>query len=137
MMNENISQNDFTPWKFFGPFLIGGFSLNFEWQQVPSRFHVFKLILIVLFSGWSQFFLRYSVHQISFPGLWRPFQRHTIDIMATFMLCSFFSTLAIYIYLSYFIFTLRSPGTVKSMTSPFLEVNSLGLVMWSGRVIRL
>ena len=84
--------------------------------EYPGLYSVFKLILIMQWSGWSRFFLWFSISQVFFPRFRRPFQEHPIIIGIPHPhLPKFSGKIHVHINLfPFFIFTLLLAGRTKS-----------------------
>ena len=111
------------PCEWFTRTLKCNFSLKFEVAsglfKSPGLFKLLWLILTLLWSGWSRLFHWSPIRQVSFPGLWEPFQGHKQQLVLPLLsgFAFFFISLARCRYLLIFslsTFTEWSAGTVTS-----------------------
>ena len=99
----------------------------------PEHFSVFRLILIMLLTGWSPLFLLFPTLQVHWPIFWGLFQVHELQLESPSPLCSivffFFSSLAMSTYWSLFPlsfnFTLQTTRMAKSTNQQVLSSNIL------------
>ena len=103
---------------FFTPVLTDDLSLKSDGQVISGlqdSFKVLQFISTVLWAGYSRFFLWSPVFPVSFPDLYGPFQMFSLRYVSSPPSCpSFFNSIVRSKYL-YFIFTLWSAGTAKSI----------------------
>ena len=89
----------------------------------PGLFSVLRLILIILFFGWSQFVLRFLTRLNPFPGLWSPLRVHQSQVASLLLTCSTTFLVFLEVLVSFFrfhwFFTRRSTGTAKSTDNSF------------------